>query len=110
MSIVHAVRISPSQHNPVFSAEAFIPTVQPTTLVIVRALLGRRATSIIDLHRGGYARRKDDARRYIVDMDANWDALGNAYLGEDGIDGSKPLIVGLMNPRVAAGHRRDRSR
>jgi len=28
-------------------------------------------------------------------MDANRDALGQAYPGEDGIDGSNPLTIGL---------------
>ena len=35
-----------------------------------------RASSIIDLNGGGHASRKDDARRHLIDMDADRDALG----------------------------------
>ena|SRR6516164_8013337 len=45
-------------------------------------LFGWQTTSIIDLDRGGHAGRKDDARRYLIDMDANRDALSQAHPGE----------------------------
>ena len=57
--------------------------------------LGWRPTSIVDLNCGGHAGRKDDIGGHLIDMDANRDALGQAYPGEDGIDGSNPLAVGL---------------
>src|SRR6476646_9352504 len=56
---------------------------------------GWRPTSIVDLNRGCHAGRKDDIGGHLIDMDANRDALGQAYPGEDGIDGSNPLTVGL---------------
>ena len=38
-------------------------------------------------------------------MDANRDALGQAHPGEDGIDGSNPLIVGLrVRNQIVRGH------
>src|SRR5260370_28815056 len=55
--------------------------------------LGWRPSSIVDLNCGGHAGRKDDIGGYLIDMDANRDALGQAYPGEDGIDGSNPLTV-----------------
>jgi hypothetical protein len=54
---------------------------------------GWRPTLIVDLNCGGHAGRKDDIGRHLIDMDANRDALGQAYPGEDGIDGSNPLTV-----------------
>src|ERR1700746_2494683 len=57
--------------------------------------LGWRSTSIVDLNCGGHAGRKDDIGGYLIDMDANRDALGQAYPGENGIDVSNPLTVGL---------------
>src|SRR3954451_12846200 len=57
--------------------------------------LGWRPTSIVDLNGGRHAGRKDDIGRHLIDMDTNRDALGQAYPGEDGIDGSHPLTVGL---------------
>src|SRR6476469_6580786 len=59
------------------------------------ASLGWRTISIVDLNCGGHAGRKDDIGGHLIDMDANRDALGQAYPGEDGIDGSNPLTVGL---------------
>ena len=56
--------------------------------------LGWRPSSIVDLNCGGHAGRKDDIGGYLIDMDANRDALGQAYPGEDGIDSSNPLAVG----------------
>src|SRR5690348_13117313 len=58
-------------------------------------LFGWRTSPIIDLDGGGHAGRKDDARRHFIDMDADWDALGKAHPGEDWVDRSDPLIVGL---------------
>ena len=52
-------------------------------------------TSIVDLNRGSHAGREHDTRGHLIDMDANRDALGQSHPGEDGIDGSNPLIVGL---------------
>jgi hypothetical protein len=60
-----------------------------------RASLGWRTTSIVDLNRGGHARRKDDIGGHLIDMDANRDALRQAYPGEDGIDVGNSLTVGL---------------
>src|SRR5271156_2744467 len=57
--------------------------------------LARRRTSIVDLNRAGHAGRKNDIGGHLIDMDANRDALGQAYPGEDGIDVSDPLTVGL---------------
>jgi hypothetical protein len=51
----------------------------------------------VDLNCGGHAGRKDDIGGHLIDMDANRDALGQAYPGEDRIDGSNPLIVGLRH-------------
>src|SRR5580704_19649494 len=56
---------------------------------------GWRPTLIVDLNCGGHASRKDDVGGHLIDMDANRDALGQAYPGEDGIDGSNALTVGL---------------
>ena len=50
---------------------------------------------IIDLNSGGHASRKSDARRYLINMDANWDALGQTHPGEDRVDVGNALIVGL---------------
>src|SRR5215510_276070 len=61
----------------------------PSTHTIVHA------SSIIDLNGGGHTGREDDARRHLIDMDADRDALGKAHPGEDGVDRSDPLIVGL---------------
>src|ERR1700756_3681759 len=61
----------------------------------VRASFSWRTNSIVDFNRGGHASGKDDVGRHLIDMDANRNALGQAYPGEDGIDGSNPLTVGL---------------
>src|SRR6266403_5074184 len=60
-----------------------------------RVSFGWRTYSIVDFNRGGHASGKDDVGRHLIDMDANRDALGQAYPGENGIDGSNPLTVGL---------------
>src|SRR5205823_9791761 len=57
--------------------------------------LGWRSSAVIDLDGGGHAGRKNDARRHLIDMDADRDALGQAYPGEDRVDIGDPLIVGL---------------
>src|SRR6185436_17031549 len=57
--------------------------------------LGWRRTSIEYLNGGRHAGRKDDIGGHLIDMDAHRDALGQAYPGEDGIDGSHPLTIGL---------------
>src|SRR5882724_61785 len=54
-----------------------------------------RPSSIVDLNCGGHTGRKDDIAGYLIDMDANRDALGQAYPGEDGIDGCNALTVRL---------------
>jgi hypothetical protein len=59
------------------------------------ASLGWRSSSIMDLHCGSHASRKDDIGRHLINADANRNALGQAHPGEDGIDVSDPLIVGL---------------
>src|SRR6267142_1908095 len=56
---------------------------------------GWRPTSIVDLNGSGHARRKDDIGGHLIDMDANRNALGQAYPGEDGIDGCNALTVRL---------------
>ena len=55
----------------------------------------RHASSIIDLNRGSHTGRKDDVRRHLVDLDANRNALGEAHPGEDRVNGSDALFVGL---------------
>src|SRR5260370_7647191 len=62
--------------------------------------LGWRPSSIVDLNCGGHAGRKDDIGGHLIDVDANRNALGQAHPGEDGIDVSNPLIVGLRVPDV----------
>src|ERR1700761_8262380 len=52
-------------------------------------------TSIVYLNGGRHAGRKDNIGGHLIDMDTNRDALGQAYPGEDGINGSNPLTVGL---------------
>jgi hypothetical protein len=67
-----------------------------TSLIFqVRNSLDYRARSIIDLNGGRHARRENDVGRHLIDMDADWDTLSQAHPGEDRIDGSDPLIVGL---------------
>src|SRR3954453_13871678 len=57
--------------------------------------VGLRAGAIIDLNGGRHPGREDDAWRYLVDMDAHRNALRQAHPGEDRVDSSYPLIVGL---------------
>ena len=45
---------------------------------------------------------KDDPRRHLIDMDADRYALGQAHPGEDRVDGSDPLTVGLRVRNVDA--------
>src|SRR5882762_87593 len=55
----------------------------------------RCARSIIDANGRGHTGRKNHARRHLIDMDADWDALGKAHPREDRVDRRHPLIVGL---------------
>src|SRR6476661_7182752 len=57
--------------------------------------VGLRACPIVNLNGGRHPGREDDARRYLVDMDAHRNALRQAHPGEDRVDISHPLIVGL---------------
>src|SRR3954451_1465023 len=73
--------------------------------------VGLRAGAIINLNGGRHPGREDDARRYLVDMDAHRNALRQAHPGEDRVDISHPLIAAasdadLVNPNPA----RDRGR
>ena len=61
--------------------------------------LGWRLTSIVDLNGGGHAGRKDDIGGHLIDMDANRDALGQAYPREYGIDGRNALTGGAARSR-----------
>jgi hypothetical protein len=47
----------------------------------------RRSSSILDSNGGRHPSREDDARRYLVDMDAHRDALRQAHPSEDRVDG-----------------------
>src|SRR5580693_10050807 len=49
----------------------------------------------IDLHGGGHPRHQRDAVRYLVDLNANRNALRQPDPGEDRIDGGDALVVGL---------------
>src|SRR5262245_24775187 len=49
----------------------------------------------IDLNGDRHARCEDHVRRDMIHVDANRDALGQPYPGEDRIDGSNALTVGL---------------
>src|SRR3981189_2794466 len=69
-----------------------------------RVSFGPRTNSIVDFNRGGHSSGKDDIGGHLIDMDANRDALGQADPGEDGIDGSNSLTVGLgVRDVVCAG-------
>jgi hypothetical protein len=67
--------------------------------VSIRAItsisVGLRAGAIVDLNGGRHPGREDDARRYLLDMYAHRNALGQAHPGEDRVDSSHHLIVGL---------------
>src|SRR5712671_4211581 len=67
----------------------------PSQLTKDPHLPGWRPTLIADLNVGGHAGRKHDIGGHLIDMDANRDALGQAYPGEDGIDVSNALTIGL---------------
>jgi hypothetical protein len=45
---------------------------------VARASLGRRASSISDVNGGSHAGRQDDARRHLIYMHADRDALGES--------------------------------
>src|SRR3954452_11235957 len=49
----------------------------------------------VDLDRGGHAGRKDDARRRLIDLNANRNPLGQTHPCEDRIDAGDPLSGGL---------------
>src|SRR6516165_1884583 len=51
--------------------------------------------SILYVNGGCHASRKNDARRHLIDMDADRDALSKAHPGEDRVDISDALVVGL---------------
>src|SRR5262249_23071071 len=70
------------------------PTV-PEDAPGLKVIIWLRTSSIIDLNSGSHTGRKDDARRHLVNMDTDRDALGKAHPGEDGVDRGYPLTVGL---------------
>jgi hypothetical protein len=50
---------------------------------LARVSLGRRVSSIFDVNGGSHAGRKDDARRHLIYMHTDRDALGETHPGED---------------------------
>ena len=53
------------------------------------------AWSRIDLDGGGHTSSKNHARRHLIEMDADRNALGQADPGEDRVDCCKSFLVGL---------------
>ena len=53
-----------------------------------------RAVPIVDLDRGGHAGRKNDARRHLIDVDADRNALGQSHPVEGWIDIGKQGCAG----------------
>ena len=60
-----------------------------------RQVLRRRTTSILYVNGRCHAGRKDDARRHLIEMDPDGDALGKPHPGEDGVDICDPLTGSL---------------
>jgi hypothetical protein len=50
---------------------------------------------MVDLHSGSHPLDKLHTRWDLIEVDADWDALGEAHPREDRVDRSHPLIVGL---------------
>src|ERR1700760_1632869 len=57
--------------------------------------LRSRAHPVVDLGGGGHAGGQDDGRRYVIDMNADGDTLGEAHPRENRIDGGDALTVRL---------------
>jgi hypothetical protein len=57
--------------------------------------LASRAVPNVDLNRGGHAGRKDGVWGHLSDMDADRDALGQAYPRKDRVDAATPWVAGF---------------
>src|SRR5262249_11058660 len=55
----------------------------------------RRANSVRDLDGSRHTGSKDHSRGNLIDMDADRNALSEAYPGKDRIDAREPLLIGL---------------